>query len=593
MTKPRIRENHLNLAEYRVLEAFRGGVEKIAVMLPPVENSNFPQVGHPGELSEEDWESAILRSEFLRDLYLGNYGELDTRRVEIRWAKVSGRLDLSYCRIRQPILFRQCFFSEGISLLDSVIPILHLKRCLVRGIERGYDLDTSNALNANRLKSGHVMLDKGFIADGDVSLGGAVIDGHLDCSGGIFEGGFLAQGLKAGDVRLNNGFTAKGEVNLINADIDGQVICQGGIFNEKFTAQSLNAEVVFMNHGFIAKNEVFLFGAKIKGQFSCRGGKFNGGINAQGTEVVDVILGDGFIANRDVKFMNARIDGQLTCIGGKFMEVLELADAKIGTFVSDKQSWPRKGSLRLDGFCYQWLVGDAADSAEAGLDWLSRTGEGEFYPHSYEQLMSVYRRMGRPDWARKVGFKLEKRRHRGYKKRGDAEDNERRWWDIWYEILRVTIGYGYKPFRSLGWILGLWLGGTLVFGGANLCGGGSLPPQSLEEAKALFLGSEDRSECSNRLILPLEGHSLISRDGEVTEKRTPEHYPQFVPVVYALEALFPVLNFGQLEKWHPGSWLSGIRWGMTFLGTSLLAILALFGVGVLGPQLWRSGKDSV
>jgi len=551
----------------------------------------FYGMDHPEQFSGEDWENAILRSEFLRDLYLGNYGELDTRRVEIRWAKVSGRLDLSYCKIRQPILFRQCFFSEGISLLDSVIPILHLKRCLVRGIEQGYDLDTSNALNANRLKSGYVMLDKGFIADGDVSLGGADIDGHFDCSSGIFEGGLLAQELKAGDVRLNKGFTVKGEVNLINADIRGQVVCQDGIFNGKIIAQNLNANVVFLRKGFIAKSDVNLIGAKINGQLVCSGGKFEGSLIAQGMEVVDVILRDDFMANRDVNFMNARIDGQLVCTGSKFRADLELADAKLGTFASDKQSWPRKGFLSLDGFRCQHLDGGAGDSAEAGLEWLSRMGD-DFCPQPYEQLMSVYRRMGRPDWAWEIGFELETRKHMEHK------ESKNWFYRSWENIRRGVNGYGYKPYRILKWAFGLWLVGTLAFGAANLSDCGILSGRSLKQSPAmgakLLFGIQDRSKCSSRFILPLEGYVLTARKW-VNKKQIPENYPPFVPAAYALQALLPTLDIGldigQLDKWRSENvWLQILRWVMTLFGLLLQVTWARFGIEFLGLQRWRGGE---
>ena len=63
-------------------------------------------------------------------------------------------------------------------------------------------------------------------------------------------------------------------------------------------------------------------------------------------------------------------------------------------------------------------------------------------------------------------------------------------------------------------------------------------------------------------------------------------------MVYSLEAAFPVLPLGQLDKWRPSSLiLSGVRRIWTFTGSTLLAILALFGVGALGPNRKSEGDS--
>jgi len=71
-----------------------------------------------------------------------------------------------------------------------------------------------------------VFLDKGFSAEGEVSLVGAQIGGNLDCEKGSFiqEQGkaLFANGLKVeGNVLLWGGFKAKGQVSLVGARING------------------------------------------------------------------------------------------------------------------------------------------------------------------------------------------------------------------------------------------------------------------------------------------------------------------------------------------------------------------------------------
>ena len=77
--------------EKRVLEAFREGwktgeglkVEagRRTFVVPP-EDSSVPEKPAEGH-TKDDWQGAILRAEFLRDLFLGNYGEFDPRLIEI------------------------------------------------------------------------------------------------------------------------------------------------------------------------------------------------------------------------------------------------------------------------------------------------------------------------------------------------------------------------------------------------------------------------------------------------------------------------------------------------------------------------------
>jgi len=623
-----------NEAEERVLEAFES---------------------REGEVNVRGVGGGFLRAGFLRDLYLGRLGngkDWEPRRVMIAGANVAERLELDYCEVRHPLFFNDCCFPEGISLLGSTIPALSLENCRLRGSVKVFgDLNDHAALNANRLRSGYVHLVSGSVAglvsffdanidgllacvggtfecdlvagnlrareiwmsmkfkvNGDVNLGGADISGDLVCNQDCeFRGDILAQDLKAREVIMRKPFTAKGNVSLDGAAIRGQLVCSGGIFESGVGAEGLQAEQVYFNDGFKSKGGVILTEAVINGQLNCRAGTFEGSrivheqetgsFAASGLRAGNVFLDKGFTAECGVNIVGALIRDRLSCGGGEFQSGLSLTDAEVKTFESDQKSWPKKGSLILDGFHYRRLKGGAGDSAEAGLEWLSRMGD-DFRPQPYEQLMSVYRRMGCHDWAREVGFELEKRRHRGFKKSNKFLARiwkfmkpfwkwlDRFWWNRWSAILNLTIGYGYKPFRSLAWAVCLWLAGALAFGSANLSDCGRSP--SWNEIPALFLGVENRSECSVDLVRPSDGSVLAML---AARKSIPEKYPRFVPVVYSAEALFPVFEFGQLGKWHLGNiWLSVLRWVMTAGGTGLLAILALFGVGALGPQRWRGGE---
>ena len=153
---------------------------------------------------------------------------------------------------------------------------------------------------------------------------------------------------------------------------------------------------------------------------------------------------------------------------------------------------------------------------------------------------------------------------------------EKIFWCIWYFILRLTIGYGYKPFRSLWLALGLPLIGAILFN----------PCPHMFSSKFTSFG------CVPAFL----ENEWIPSDGEALKHwgqkgRAPQGYPNFQPFIYSLESVFPVLPLGQLDKWHPSNpVLQWVSWVWTFVGSVLLAILALFGVGVLGPN-WKSEGD--
>jgi len=594
-------ENDLRPAEKKVVDAFEKS-EKFVIV-----------------------REASLRGDFLRRLFLGEYGKWEPREVMIAGATIS-ELNMDYCQIRHPLSFHRCTFEEGISLKNSTLQALSLSGCAVMKIQ---DRDSALLALGSEI-SGDVDLGDRFTAKGKVVLIGANIGGQISCAGGVFENDLILQEIKAKSVFLTDGFEAKGSVNLNGAILSGQLSCRKCYIGGNFYAQvfkSLNAifrEINFMGNlslmgseireqvicegrnfegqldfqdlkagsmifkDFKGKGEVNFNGADVRRQLSCEGCVFEGNLTAQGLKASDVLLRRGFAAERDVSLLGANIRGRFDCVDGQFKSNLILIDAEVGTIQSNKSDWPKGGSLLLDGLQYRWLVGDAGESAESGLDWLARMKGDEFHPQPYEQLIAVYRRMGHTNWARKVGFELEKQRHRKFKKSKEHKEDkvsDRGWWNFWYGILRRTIGYGYKPFRAFRLALYGWLAGALLFGYANLW-----PVQPPKDLFWILVG-ENRSECSGCLFVPSEGDVLVSEDWQL-RKRIPENYPQFVPAVYALEALFPVFDFGQLDKWHPRKvWLSGARWLLTLFGTGILAILTLFGIGALGPR-WRSDEDN-
>jgi len=440
---------------------------------------------------------------------------------------------------------------------------------------------------------------KKFEAVGMVSLAYADIKGQLACNGGSFRNkgkdALDAQGIKvAGDVLIQDGFNAEGEVNFLGADVGGQFVCADGTFSNEggnaFVAQGVKVGAgVLLGDGFNAKGAVTLAGAEIRGQLNCSGGNFQNqdgpALNAQGIKVASEVFliphvnaekEVGFSANGLVSFTNATVGGSFLLKGCKLAH-LSLSGANVlGEFQDDADAYKLDKDdhidLNIDGFRYHRL--DATkERVKDRLEWVGLMSEGDdFYPQPYEQLMKVYREMGHMNWARMVGFALEKKRH---KQLGLNREYKRfpllgcGWW-LWYWVLRGTIGYGYKPFGYLTfWFILLVVGGLALFSGILPCP----DPYRAESAPC-------------HCMAPSDAEVLLSKDWKM-HGRLPKDYPNFNLFYYAVETALPVLPLGQTENWHPKTqWIGWVQGAITIIGALILAILASYGVGVLGPR-WK------
>jgi hypothetical protein len=168
--------------------------------------------------------------------------------------------------------------------------------------------------------------------------------------------------------------------------------------------------------------------------------------------------------------------------------VVNLQHAKISILRDYEVHWPDQ--LQLDGLTYSAL--DPQLSARDRLGWLARDPRGHL-TSAYEQLAAVYRGQGRDADARTV--QLAK-----YRRRRPALAWYARWWG---RLQDITVGYGYRPARAALWLLALLALGTAIFS--------VHPPPA-------FPGTSP---------------------------------PPFSPVIYTLNLIIPVVDFGQAHAFNP------------------------------------------
>jgi adhesin HecA-like repeat protein len=548
-------------------------------------------------------EARTVQADVLVELLIGVRtppGDGRLRAVRLAGARITGRLDLEAATLACPLLLQDCYLEQPIRLKETRAPVVRLPGCHVPGLaadqletrgdleinERftatgevrllgahiGGQLDLNGAalsnpegpaLAADRLTvQGSMFCGDGFTAAGELSLLGGHIGGQLDLSGASLtnpEGPALAADRLTvqGSMFCRDGFTATGEVGMLGAHIGGQLDLNGAALSNPEGA-ALAADVLtvdrdmFCRDGFTATGEVRLNGAHIGGQLSFRGASLTnpGGaaLAADGLKVDgDMFCWDGFTATGEVRLDGAHIGGQLDFTGaaltnpdGRVLDlaairadelflrprqrpdgVMDCTNAHIGSFYDDEATWPT--TLRLRGFVYDTLANDRV-GVRARLGWLGRHEDG-YTPQVYEQLAAAYRRDGREEAARRVLIAKQWRR------RGRLNP--------WNWLLYATVGYGYRTWLALLWLLlALWVG-----------------TRALDQAQQAGL------------LAP-------AKDNLRQE-------PTFHPLTYALDLLLPIVNLGQEGAWIPRRWAEWWTWGLVLVGWVLTTAVVAGLTGVL------------
>jgi hypothetical protein len=434
---------------------------------------------------------------------------------------------------------------------------------------------SGTALNADGVTvEGSLKLFHGFRAEGEVRLSEAQVGGDVVCDGGTFYNpprygiqgngtALTAGGINVrGDVKLSREFRAEGAVELIGAQIGSDLNCIRGTFsnpakpNLAGSGSALRADRIGVKGGVhleesCADGAVKLVGAQIGSDLDCTGGTFSNpakpNLDESGTALqadrIDVkgsvTLSKGFYLG-DVSLPAARIGVNLDCSEGRFemlvaegvsvgknlfwqtirepaRATLNLTNATVDAVVDDRESWPERSRLRLDGFVYGRLFDDPTKAVDRmafkyRLEWLDRVEP--FAPQPYRQLAKVFQETGQHGWARAVLFEMEERLRKNYRGRFA------RVWRVWRWIVGVVVGYGYKTYRACLWLLGLILLGCGIYETAKLAGG----------------------------MVPTEKKAFQSFEAT---KLLPAYYPQFSPLFYSLENSVPLIKLAQADRWQP------------------------------------------
>jgi hypothetical protein len=420
--------------------------------------------------------------------------------VRLRGALITGVLDLTYATVTVPLCLQSCRFDGVPDFVCATTRGIIIDSCELPGFSgRLMRVDGSLDLRLSVFR-GPLSLIRATVT-GEVRLNGAQL---LNPDGwGLFAGGLTVESAFFASFPMPHSATTypplvvEGGFRLVGARLLSGLFLSGAqLRNPGKVAFSGENMTVFgrmlCDEGFRAEGRIDLPHARVEGELSFAGA------------VLDDPDATLSLTNARVDDLNLRAATPIGCL-------VDLRHARCTLLRDSPRTWPAR--VALDGLVYDAVdADDRGLSVPARLRWLNREPDG-YRPQPYEQLATLYRRLGADADARRV--LLEKQRRHQRELRPAAR--------ILGRLLDWTVGYGYRPWRAALW-LAVMLGlGTAVFS--------AQPP---------------------------------------TPVTTGRH---FDAVMYTFDLLLPISAFGLRESFIPVGSTRWLAYGLTAAGWLLLTAL--------------------
>ncbi|MFF3907613.1 hypothetical protein ACFYZJ_16790 [Streptomyces sp. NPDC001848] len=481
--------------------------------------------------------------------------------VRITGARITGQLCIDHGEVCSLLQLRGCRFDNPVDLDDASTQSIDLRYSRLTTISalgaqvRGtLDLrdtvitgEDSRALHADGIRIEGSLLANRISANGSFWLINAHVGGQVTFTDAALlnpapNGVSLnAGGIQVGRSLLGRRLRTLGELRIPGAEIGSSLVLEGAeldgngraaLYGDSLTVRSESSFRPDVSAGqarpFRSTGSVRLLGAKFIGDLDLGGARLTAAgnrpaLHGRGMTVEGSLhLTGGFHTAGEIRLTGARITGHLDIHGMDSPDALLTLYAATATAgVNDSpEAWPAR--LNLDGFVYGPF--SQYSKATERLRLLTRqvrrsddSQVGGFRAQPYEQLADYYRSLGNDGEARTV--LLAKQR---------AQRQELPWLGrVPAYLLDLLVGYGYRPLRAIGWVLGLLIASSAYF-------------------------STVRPERINT-----EDHSV------------------FNPVLYAADHLVPVIRFGQTDVWQYHGTPAVVTAALTVLGWTLgIAIAA-------------------
>jgi len=556
-----------------------------------------------------------VRASFLRYLILGGCealpGVIPERGVRVAGALVMGELDLEGARISRDVGLMQCRFDSVPKFRSTRIDTLNLGGSALPG------------LSADRLRAGGSVFLVGVEATGEIRLGGATLGGDLVCEGVNFKAGesgfaLFADRLRAEGSVILDGVKATGELRLGGAKLGGDLDCEGAQLTAGKSGMSLNADSAEIDGTFFLRK-----GVRIDGVLDLTGARV-GSLNDDaaswpkpGNLALNRCQYDAFTSGPVTAAARIRwLDLQDPARWGqdfwpqpwehcaKVLREMGHADDARQVLIAKEvrqRRWRRdKLKARLVGarlrVRLERLEREDPETLDADIQSALQARKGPMQTEVAEQIFKATYFRERdlekiiPDRAAfeaALAPRMARSNIAGFdpalNARGAVFETQarltlRRGID---GLMSVTIAYGHRPFRALGWLFGFWLFGALLFGIA--AGQGAIKPNN-----AFVLRSAEWVTCAPGYDPP-PGSEDIARNTGGSQLdcflNQPEaaSYPAFNAWVYSADTLLPIVAMEMQEFWIPDE-TQGTRGRVTrvFLWMQIIAGWALSLLAVAG-----------
>lgn len=423
----------LTPAERRVRDAFpRGG------------RVDFREAPDEDAAEGHGWgPERTVRAEVLADLLLnGAAARGQVAGLNIRGARITGKLDLKYAVVEHAIRLRGCWFERKPLVYGAQLRALVLSDSALPGLTgTSVSIDVVLRMPSCRI-TGPVRLSGARIAGG-LFLQHAVIEppdpdeeAPLQFNHAVIGTDVIAFGLTVHGQTRVNGATVGGQVNLD----DARLLAPGGT---ALHAETLTVGTDLRAMRLETDGRLNLSGARIPGQLNLAYARLAnpGGVALRASSCV---IGEVWLRSCRT------IDGGVNLRRSQF-DLLHMPP----------ETWPEQ--IRIDGLTYRTLAPHLP--AEERLPALEREESG-YLPYAYEQLAAAYRTVGDEAAARTVQLAKLRRHRRTLPRHARA----------WGLLQDATVGYGFRPLRATGWLVALLLTGTIAYALS--------PPRALKEGEA-------------------------------------------------------------------------------------------------------------
>ncbi|UVS82678.1 hypothetical protein Actkin_06452 [Actinokineospora sp. UTMC 2448] len=422
--------------------------------------------------------------------------------VAVRGARIGGHLLLSGARIGDPSVVAELSACFSAARAVERVPVA----LLADGIEIGGDVDARGGDWLGRDTDGdpHGALR----AYGQVRLVDATVHGSASLSRARLYGPAIdvlfADRLRVGGTLFLRKVRVSGSVRLQNATIGSSLDCSGARLHKPrlrpngTVKPSLDARVatigkdLLCSRGFQAIGGVRVRLVEVEKMVSFAGARLGGRTHPDHHRTDKALSAYGLTAHELVLVFPERCPPRGAVI---------LTRARVVSVTDGPALWAATGGVDIEDFAFEAISAQPEVPVRTRLAWL-RAVQPDFAPGPYEQLAAVYSDGGEEELAQKVLLERQRRRYAELHIAGR----------IWGKLQHVTVGFGYRPWLAMLWLLLFWLVGTFWF------------------------------------------------SFNVMERLDSDQNPVWNPPLLATDLLLPIIDLGQDNKWRmvgPSQWVSG------------------------------------